>query len=189
MSIMAEVNNEGTKQARVSFRDVEEFRDSSCDPIENYLEESIPMSLRPRSLSHHLLSTKVPSRAWLKVQAHFWRALEKLGMRFHSWAQPRPPKPAYTRKIPTDDKPIELCFYLPTNYYKTLNSDPSHRFPVVVNFHGGGFCLGDARDDGYWARVVMEQTDAVFVSVNYRLAPEAPFPKPVDDCGEALLYI
>ncbi len=189
ISKMAPVDNESPKQARVTFRDVEEFRDSSVDPIENYLDESIPMSLRPRSMSHHLSSTKVPSRTWLIIQARWWRTLMGLGMRFHDWAPPRPPKPAYTRKIPTEDKPIELCFYLPTDYYQILNTDPSHRFPVVMNFHGGGFCLGDARDDRYWARVVMKETSAVFISVNYRRAPEAPFPKPVDDCVEALLYI
>ena len=186
---MDQVDHDAPKQARVTFRNIEEFRDSSCDPIENYLDESVPMSLRPRSLSHHLSSTKVPSRTWLKIQANFWRTLMGLGMRFHDWAPPRPPKPAYSRKIPTDTEPVELFFYLPPNYYQILQQDPSHRFPAVVNFHGGGFCLGNAKDDRYWARVVMEKADAVFISVDYRRAPEAPFPKPVDDCVESLLYI
>ncbi|RMZ84545.1 hypothetical protein DV737_g1132, partial [Chaetothyriales sp. CBS 132003] len=147
------------------------------------------MAFRPRSLSHHLSQTNVPSRAWLKLQARFWRAGMALGMLFHGWATPHAPPPAFSRTIATDSDPIELFFYLPPKYHQTMLDDPHHRFPVVVNFHGGGFCLGDARDDRYWARVVMQRTGAVFVSVNYRRAPEAAFPKPVDDCVEALLYL
>ncbi|RMD39331.1 hypothetical protein DV735_g5802, partial [Chaetothyriales sp. CBS 134920] len=142
-----------------------------------------------RTQSHHLSQKEVPSREWLKVQARLWRAGMLLGMFFHGWASPHAPAPAFSRTIPTDSKPIELLFYLPPNYHQTLLEDPHHRFPVIVNFHGGGFCLGDARDDRYWARVVMQRTSAVLVSVNYRLAPEAPFPKPVDDCVEALLHL
>ncbi|KPI45194.1 AB hydrolase superfamily protein [Cyphellophora attinorum] len=104
-------------------------------------------------------------------------------------ARPRPPKPAYKRSMVTDTVPVDLYFYLPPKYYYTLRSDPHHRFPCVVNFHGGGFSLGDPRDDRYWARVVLEQTDAVFVSVGYRRAPEHPFPTAVDDSADALLYL
>ena len=103
--------------------------------------------------------------------------------------RPYPPKPDYTRKIPTNTIPIELLFYLPPLYTSTLKEDPSHRFPLIVNFHGGGFCLGDARDDRYWARVATKETGAVFVSVNYRRAPEHPFPIPIDDCAESLLWL
>lgn len=112
-----------------------------------------------------------------------------LGMFFHDFAPPKAPGPAFKRYIPTDTVPVELLFYLPPTYYRILQFDDSHKFPLIVNFHGGGFCLGDARDDRYWAKVAMEETDAVFVSVNYRRAPEAPFPLPVDDCVEALLYL
>ncbi|RMZ85126.1 hypothetical protein DV738_g16, partial [Chaetothyriales sp. CBS 135597] len=147
------------------------------------------MSRHHRSQSHHLSQTEVPSRQWLTVQARLWRAGMVLGMLFHGWASPHAPAPAFSRTIPTDSEPIELVFYLPPNYHQILLEDPDHRFPVIVNFHGGGFCLGDARDDRYWARVAVQRTGAVLVSVNYRRAPEAPFPKPVDDCVEALLYL
>lgn len=112
-----------------------------------------------------------------------------LGMRFHDWAPPRAPRPAFKHKISTDTIPIELFFYTPPSYNETLRTDPSFRFPTVINFHGGGFVLGDASDDRYWANVVMQRTNAIFVSVNYRRAPEHPFPIPVDDCARSILYV
>ncbi|RMZ90459.1 hypothetical protein DV736_g2309, partial [Chaetothyriales sp. CBS 134916] len=172
------------RTSSVSFRRIEDDESNG-----NESSQPIPMSLRPRSLSHHLSQTNVPSRAWLQLQAHFWRAGMALGMLFHGWASPHAPAPAFSHSIATDSEPIGLLFYLPPNYHQTVLGDPLYRFPVVVNFHGGGFCLGDARDDRYWARVVTQRTGAVFVSVNYRRAPEAAFPKPVDDCVEALLHL
>ncbi|KAG4432764.1 hypothetical protein IFR05_011747 [Cadophora sp. M221] len=61
--------------------------------------------------------------------------------------------------------------------------------PLLVNFHGGGFTIGHARDDARWATAVTSQTDAVVVSVNYRLAPEHPFPVAIDDCVSAILWL
>lgn len=60
---------------------------------------------------------------------------------------------------------------------------------MVVNMHGGGFTLGTAKDDGRWATMVVKDVDAVFVSVEYRLAPENPFPTAVEDGVEALLHL
>lgn len=64
-----------------------------------------------------------------------------------------------------------------------------HRYPVAVNFHGGGFTIGKATDDARWAAAVVEHVDAVVASVSYRKAPEHPFPAAVDDGVEALLYL
>ena len=55
--------------------------------------------------------------------------------------------------------------------------------------HGGGFTIGTAKDDGRWATLVVKDVEAVFVSVEYRLAPEYPFPTAVEDGVEALLYL
>lgn len=73
----------------------------------------------------------------------------------------------------------------------TLNPqpDPRSRRPAVINFHGGGFCLGQGTDDGRWAMAVMQALGAVVFSVEYRLAPSYPFPTPVEDCADAILQI
>ncbi|EXJ88341.1 hypothetical protein A1O1_05271 [Capronia coronata CBS 617.96] len=184
---------ESPKNLRVSFNNIGDFENASTiDPPENMLAESLSIQSyagRPRSMSHHLSSKKIPSRRVLKMKARFWRSLMQLAMHFHDWAPPRSPRPAFTHKMSTDTIPVELFFYLPPTYHETLQRNPSHRFPAVINFHGGGFCLGDARDDRYWARVVLEHTNAIFVSVNYRRAPEHPFPTPVDDCVDSILYV
>lgn len=68
-------------------------------------------------------------------------------------------------------------------------ADPRSRRPAVINFHGGGFVLGQGTDDGRWAMAVMQALGAVVFSVEYRLAPSYPFPTPVEDCADAILQI
>ncbi|MEP7294993.1 MAG: alpha/beta hydrolase [Burkholderiales bacterium] len=60
---------------------------------------------------------------------------------------------------------------------------------LVVYYHGGGGVLGDL--DGYdrIARQLCADSDAVVVSVDYRLAPEHPFPAAVDDAWTALRWM
>lgn len=66
---------------------------------------------------------------------------------------------------------------------------PPAKRPMVVNFHGGGFVLGSATDDALWAGALMKAVDAVVFSVNYRLAPEYPYPKAVEDCADSIIQI
>lgn len=62
-------------------------------------------------------------------------------------------------------------------------------FPVVVYYHGGGFVI--ATNDTYDAtpRSLAEQTKAIFVSVEYRKAPEAKFPAAHDDAYAAYKWV
>jgi len=114
----------------------------------------------------------------------------KIGMTFHKHAPPRPGPPFFTIKIPSriSSRPgsFKLVFYVPQDYKST---PVEQRFPVVVNFHGGGFTLGTGTDDARWAKSVVETTKAVLVSVEYRLAPEYPFPVGVEDGTDAVLYL
>ncbi len=55
-------------------------------------------------------------------------------------------------------------------------------FPTVALFHGGGFVIGDLDTHDNLARALCRGVGAVVVSVDYRLAPENPFPAGVDDC-------
>ncbi|OBH47723.1 alpha/beta hydrolase [Mycobacterium mantenii] len=61
--------------------------------------------------------------------------------------------------------------------------------PVVVFYHGGGFCLGDLDTHDPVARAHAVGAEAIVVSVDYRLAPEHPFPAGVDDCWSALQWV
>jgi len=101
----------------------------------------------------------------------------------------RPLLPSFSRKVEASDPKnpgiIDLHFYVPPSYKRAL----VRKYPVVINFHGGGFVLGKGIDDSSWASVVIRSADVVFVNVEYRLAPEYPFPVAVDDGTDAVLYL
>ncbi|MDI2127271.1 alpha/beta hydrolase [Yinghuangia seranimata] len=61
--------------------------------------------------------------------------------------------------------------------------------PVLVYFHGGGFCIGDIESHDGVTRKLAEQVGCVVVSVEYRLAPEHQFPAAYEDCYAAYLWV
>ena len=67
---------------------------------------------------------------------------------------------------------------LPVRIYTPAGAGP---FPLVVYFHGGGWVLADKNVYDGGARGIAKEANAVVVSVDYRLAPEAPFPAQHDD--------
>lgn len=67
--------------------------------------------------------------------------------------------------------------------------EPAGALPVVVYYHGGGFCLGGLDTHDPVARKHAVGADAIVVSVDYRLAPEHPFPAGVDDAWAALRWV
>jgi acetyl esterase len=74
---------------------------------------------------------------------------------------------------------------LPLRVYTPLTTGPHG---VTVYFHGGGYVLGDL--DGYDSvcRQLCEDSDSVVVTVDYRLAPEHPFPAAHEDAWDTLVW-
>ena len=66
--------------------------------------------------------------------------------------------------------------------------DSTGPLPLVVFFHGGGFVLCSLDTHDELARGLCHGSGAVVVSVDYRLAPEAPYPAAADDCYAALVW-
>lgn len=86
---------------------------------------------------------------------------------------------------------IPLLFYGPKTFSQKRLVDPLHtsaRFPIVINFHGGGFTIGGPNNDARWATAVAE-TGSVFISVDYRLAPEYPHPIGIEDGVDVILWV
>ncbi len=75
---------------------------------------------------------------------------------------------------------------IPARIYIPLGKGP---FPIVVYYHGGGFVI--ATNDTYDAtpRSLAEQMKVIFISVEYRKAPEAKFPAAHDDAFAAYKWV
>ncbi|WP_229124678.1 alpha/beta hydrolase [Halapricum desulfuricans] len=67
---------------------------------------------------------------------------------------------------------------LPIRVYRPEGETP---FPTVVFFHGGGFVTGDLDTHDALCRHLARESECVVVSVDYRLAPEHPFPAAAED--------
>lgn len=78
--------------------------------------------------------------------------------------------------------PVSLRLHRPS----TLPAGPG---PAVLWIHGGGYVMGDAaQDDGLCAHLA-SSLGALVAAVDYRLAPEHPFPLPLHDCHDALVWL
>jgi acetyl esterase len=75
---------------------------------------------------------------------------------------------------------------IPIRIYTPEGSGP---FPVLVYFHGGGWVLGGLEAAHGTCIPLANRAHAMVVSVDYRLAPEHPFPAAVDDCYAATNWV
>jgi acetyl esterase len=69
---------------------------------------------------------------------------------------------------------------------RIYRSGTGDQLPLLLFMHGGGFVLGCLDSHDEIARILTANTGCVTVSVDYRLAPEHPYPAAVDDCLTAL---
>ncbi|WP_439029089.1 alpha/beta hydrolase fold domain-containing protein [Gordonia terrae] len=85
-----------------------------------------------------------------------------------------------TETVPVDGGTIDVRIYRP---------DAEGPLPLVVYFHGGGWVIGDLAVADKPCRALANAARAVVASVDYRLAPEYPFPTPFDDCYAATVWL
>lgn len=85
-----------------------------------------------------------------------------------------------------DTVAVHAHIRVPVRVYRPHSHRPS--LPTVVFFHGGGFVLGSVALMDDIARKLCRDVEAVVVSVDYRLAPEHPFPAAHDDALAATLW-
>ena len=84
------------------------------------------------------------------------------------------------RTIPGPGGPLAVRIYRPS-------AEPE--LPVVVYFHGGGHTIGSIDTHDPVCRQLARAADAVVVSVEYRLAPEHPYPAAVEDAYAATAWV
>jgi acetyl esterase len=86
------------------------------------------------------------------------------------------------RTIRGPNGPIDIRVYWPHG------DPPAGGWPLVVFFHGGGWVICDLDSHDPSCRTITNAVDAVVVSVDYRLAPEHPFPAGPEDCFAGLTW-
>lgn len=79
------------------------------------------------------------------------------------------------------DPAVRVRVYRPDHQPSTL--------PALLWIHGGGYVMGDIEQDDRLMKQLVKRIDCVAVSVDYRLAPEHPFPAPVEDCYAGLKWL
>jgi len=93
----------------------------------------------------------------------------------------RPPAMASVleRKVPVPSLGIPLRVYVP-------GAEPV--YPVTIYYHGGGWFMSDLDTHDVVCRKLARASSSIVVSVDYRLAPEHPYPAAVDDAYSAALW-
>ena len=80
-------------------------------------------------------------------------------------------------RVPVRDGEIGARLYEP---------DPAPA--TIVWFHGGGWVVADLESHDGMCRILADSSGCRVVSIDYRLAPEFPFPTPLNDCWDALQW-
>ena len=81
----------------------------------------------------------------------------------------------------SNNKKIRLDIYSPK---KVIN-----KIPCLLWIHGGGMVLGDAKYEKLRAINYVKKLNCTVVCVNYRLAPEFPYPCGLEDCYDSLEWV
>ena len=84
------------------------------------------------------------------------------------------------QRIPGPGGEIPIRLYYP-------EGDPP--FPAVVYFHGGGWVIGDLDTHHALCHALSMSSDCLVVAVDYRLAPENPYPAAVEDAYAATCWV
>lgn len=69
----------------------------------------------------------------------------------------------------------------PMRRYQPAGPRPASGWPAVLYLHGGSFCLGDLDSHDFITAALCASLDAVVMALDYRLAPEHPYPAAVED--------
>lgn len=82
---------------------------------------------------------------------------------------------------PQDNFEVSLFLHRPNGVDTSL--------PCLLWIHGGGYIIGSAESDGFMAQQIAKSLNCAVAVVDYRLAPENPYPLPLQDCYTGLNYI
>jgi len=78
---------------------------------------------------------------------------------------------------------------IPVRIYRPLGSHAGDILPALLFFHGGGWVFGNLDSHDRLCRALANAARCCVVAVDYRLAPEHPFPAAVDDAIAAITHV
>lgn len=82
-------------------------------------------------------------------------------------------------------------FNLSARLFLPKLTTPNQKFPLLVYFYGGAFCLSSPFTTNYhnYLTAIVAEANVIAIAVNYRRAPEHPIPTAYEDSWEALQWI
>lgn len=102
-----------------------------------------------------------------------------------TFTQPAPPPVAEVRELSATGPAGPI----PLRGYRPMGSTATDRLPVLVYFHGGGWVIGDLDTHDTLCRELCNLSGCAVIAVDYRLAPEHPFPAAMEDALAATRWV
>ena len=133
------------------------------------------MSLHPQVVTLLERVARSPLPAYHTVSAHVARRI------YRDTRAVLSPPPA-----PVAETRLQVFDGIAVRSYRPVRGEI---LPALVYFHGGGWTIGDLDTHDVVCRALANDARCAVFSVDYRLAPEHPFPAAVDDCVAATQFI
>ncbi|KAK7747387.1 hypothetical protein SLS53_001641 [Cytospora paraplurivora] len=95
-------------------------------------------------------------------------------------------------KIPVTEPTGEIAVEVVTPTADAISAgrlQKDGRLPAYLEFHGGGFVIGNLATDRLFCRHVAQNVGCIVVNVEYRTSPEYPHPTPIMDSFDALKWV
>jgi acetyl esterase/lipase len=146
------------------------------DPLDAALFRPEAISEETRQFNEMLVKLLTPQPEWWVAGAQATREARARG----EGPFPLAPKSPRARTIAIDGKGGKVALRIVA---------PQNPKGVYLHIHGGGFVLGAADLQDPMLERVNEKSGLACVSVEYRLAPENPYPAPPDDCESAAVWL
>ena len=96
---------------------------------------------------------------------------------------------SYKKKIDVLIKKDFKIENIPVRYYRGKNKSKNEVLPIMIYFHGGGWVLGNVDTHDQVCSILVNKGKYDLISVEYSLAPEAIFPKAINESKKILKSI
>lgn len=100
-------------------------------------------------------------------------------------SKPQEMKKVIDMKLPSKHR---LGMSIPVRVFIPKGNKPEKGWPLFIWFHGGGWVLGNINTENSYCTKVADYSGAIVMTVDYRLAPENPFPSAVEDAFDATIW-